>query len=317
METMRAVGFREAGSYDVIEIIEIPRPLAGPGQILIRCAAATVNPADTLLRRGAIPYVTVPVPHIGGLECAGVIVEAGSGSRWRPGQRVAAITSFIPNGIGAHAEYVLVPDDSAALVPDGLSLAAAATLPMSGLTAQLAVDRCVAVGARAIAVTGAGGAVGGFCVELAREEAKLTTLAVVRAGYAERVRAMGATHVVDADGDWPAAVRAIVPAGVDSVIDCALLGEACVPAIRDGGLLVGVRGFAGTLARGVTAVSISVRDYQEEAAKLARLLRLAAGGRLSTFIHCTLPFIQAAEAHRLVEAGGLGGRVVLTFDEEP
>ena len=66
----------------------------------------------------------------------------------------------------------------------------------------------------------------------------------------------------------------------------------------------------------MTARSVSVRDYQQEGAKLNRLLGLAAAGRLSTFIHRTLPFDQAAEAHRLIEAGGMGGRVVLTFDAD-
>ena len=312
---MLAAGFTQTGAADVVEAIELPTPRPGPGEVLIRVAAATVNPADTMLRKGLIAYVTAPLPHVPGLECAGTVAEAGAGSRWRPGQRVAAVTSFIPDGIGAHAEYLLVPDAGAAEVPRGLSLAAAATVPMSGLTARLAIDRCLAARARTVAVTGAGGAVGAFCLELARYEG-IETLAVVRPAYAGRVAAMGAAHTVDAVGDWPAAIRAIHPHGVDAVIDCALLGEACVPAIRDRGQLVTVRGFAGTLDRGVTAQPISVRDYREEGAKLARLLMLAGTGRLSTFVHRTVPFAQAAEAHRLVEAGGMGGRVVLTFDPE-
>ena len=312
---MFAAGFTQTGAADVVEAIELPTPRPGPGEVLIRVAAATVNPADIMVRKGSISYVTAPLPHVPGLECAGTVAEVGANSRWQVGQRVAAVTSFIPDGIGAHAEYVVVPDAGVAEIPDGLYLVAAATIPMSGLTAQLAIDRCAVAGARSIAVTGAGGAVGGFCLELARE-AGLETVAVVRASYAERVTAMGAAQVIDAGGDWSAAIREIYPHGVDAVIDCALLNEACVPAIRDGGLLVTVRGFAGTIERSITAEPISVRDYAVEGAKLERLLALAGSGRLSTFIDRTLPFTQAADAHRLVEAGGMGGRVVLTFEPE-
>jgi len=209
----------------------------------------------------------------------------------------------------------VVPDDSAAEIPAGLDMAAAATVPMSGLTAQLAVDRAIAGGARRIAVTGAGGAVGAFAIELARE-AGLETFGVVRPAYAVRARALGTNHVIDADADWNAAIRTIVPEGVDAVIDCALLGEATLGAIRDGGALITVRGFAGELTRGIVATPVSVRDYEREQGKLKRLLRLAGEGRLHVFVHQTLPFTDAAEAHRLVEMGGLGGRVLLSFDRE-
>lgn len=312
---MLVAGCRRTGPPEVVEVLEMPDSRPGPEEILIRVAAATVNPADTLLRAGLIPYVTGPLPWAPGLECAGIVAAAGAGSRWRAGDRVAAVTSFIPNGRGAHCQLLVAPDDSAAAVPEGLDLVAAATIPMSGLTAQLAIDRCRAVGAKTIAVTGAGGAVGAFCVELAREDG-LETFAVVRPHYFERATVMGATHVIDGGdeaGGGTAAIRAIAPSGVDAVIDCALMGESMIPAIRDDGLLVSVRGLSGTFERGVVAQPISVRDYGLESGKLARLLGLAATGRLSTFVHRALPFNQAADAHRLVESGGMGGRVVLLF----
>lgn len=299
------------GGPDVLEVVDLPEPVPGPGEVLIRVAASTVNPADTLLRRGLVPGITGPLPHVPGLECAGVVAAVGAGSRWQPGQRVAAITSFIPGGRGCHAELVVAPDASVGLVPEGMDLAAAATIPMSGLTALLALDR-TGPGPRTVAVTGAGGAVGAFVLELARE-AGVPTIAVVRQNYFERARSMGAAHVVDAVGDWVADIRAIMPGGVDALIDCALIGEPALGAIRDGGKLFSVRGFSGAFDRGVTAEAVSVRDYHSDQDKLQRLLDLAAAGKLSTFVHARVPFASAAEAHRMLEAGGMGGRAVLMF----
>jgi len=80
-KAMLAAGFTRIGAADVLEVIELPEPGPGPGEVLIRVAAATVNPADTLLRKGQIPYVTAPLPHVGGLECAGTIARTGPASR--------------------------------------------------------------------------------------------------------------------------------------------------------------------------------------------------------------------------------------------
>src|SRR5215469_9349525 len=120
--TMRAVGVSTFGRPDVLHIVDLPVPEPGVHEVRIKVAAATVNPSDAAMR-------------------AGVFGAAGPGSDWSPGERVFAIVLPYLTGRGAQAEYVVVPGDSVARVPDGVSLAAAATLPMNGLTARLALDK--------------------------------------------------------------------------------------------------------------------------------------------------------------------------------
>ena len=138
---VRAVGFTRYGGPEVLGLVDLPAPEPGEGEIRIRVAAATVNPSDTLFRSGGLAaLVTGEWPYVAGLELAGVVDAAGPNARSQAGDRVAAMTRFIPDGRGAHAELVVVHGDSAAEIPDGLGLVEAATVPMNGLTVRLAYD---------------------------------------------------------------------------------------------------------------------------------------------------------------------------------
>ena len=110
-----------------------------------------------------------------------------------------------------------------------------------------------------------------------------------------------------------AAVRALYPSGVDAVIDAALLGPAILPAVRDGGQMLAVRPFQGETERGITISLVLVGQHLHEGARLAELADLAAKGVLTLRIAEVLPAERAAEAHRRLEAGGVRGRLVLTF----
>jgi NADPH2:quinone reductase len=312
-QTMRALSWMTYGGPEVLEIVSLPVPKPGPEQILVAVEAATVNPADISLRDGSIASLITAQPLIiGGLEFAGRVVAAGEGSRWRPGEQVAAITSVIPGGRGAHCEHVVVDDDAAAAVPQGVSTTEAAVIPMSGLTAQLATNKACAGPGVTVAITGAGGAVGGFSVELARE-AGARIFAVAEREYEARLSKMGAHEFVPRGPDAAAQVRRLVPGGVDALIDAAAVGASMMPAVRDGGRIIVVRPFDGRPERGISVDFIMVDAYRLERAKLERLMHLASEGRLTPNVARTLPWAQGAEAHRLLAAGGLGGRVVLDF----
>ena len=144
---MRAVTFTRFGGPDVLEVAELPEPTPGPGEVRIRVAAATVNPTDIGFRAGRqasqqLAEMGVHPPYVPGMELAGVVDAAGPGTAWRPGERVMAIVTPRRPGGGAQAELVVVPSASVARVPAGTSLeAAAAALPMNGLTVRLALDR--------------------------------------------------------------------------------------------------------------------------------------------------------------------------------
>jgi NADPH:quinone reductase-like Zn-dependent oxidoreductase len=311
---MRAVGITRFGGPEVLEIVELPAPEPAGGQVRIRVAAATVNPADTVLRTGrhGSPENDAPPRHVPGMELAGVIDVAGPGSGWQAGDRVMAIVSPRAPGGGAQAELVVADADQVARVPDGIGLAAAATLPMNGLTARLALDLLALRPGQTLAVTGAAGAVGGYTIQLARA-AGLRVIADAAPADAALVRGLGADVVVARGPQVAARMREVMPAGVDALVDAAVQGEQVLSAIRDGGQLAAVRTYRGKTERSIAVVGVLVSDYLHAAGKLAELAGLAADGTLTLRVAAELPAAQAAHAHRLLEAGGVRGRLVLTF----
>ena len=138
-QTMWAVGFRRYGPPEVLEELELPRPEPGAGEVLIRVAAAGVNPADWALRGGSLrPFVRLELPFVSGSDVAGVVEAAGVGAEgFVPGEAVFAMTPTSRGG--AYAEYVAVGADNVARVPYGLTLEEAAAVPLVGLTALQAL----------------------------------------------------------------------------------------------------------------------------------------------------------------------------------
>jgi NADPH:quinone reductase len=312
--TMRAVGVTTFGGPDVLHIVELPAPEPGNGEVRIKVAAATVNPSDTAMRAGVFgppPQGDGP-PYVAGWELAGVVDAAGPGAVWSPGERVFAIVLPYLTGRGAQAEYVVVPADSVARVPDGVSLAAAATLPMNGLTARLALDKLALHPGQTLAVTGAAGAVGGYVMQLAASEG-LRVIGDASPADAPLVKSLGADIVVQRGPGLAAAIRSEVPSGVDAVVDTALIGPPVLGAVRDGGQLIAVRPFPGESERSIVVTLILVSDYLHEAAKLAELARLVTDGTLTLRVAREIPAADAVQAHRQLEAGGTRGRLVLTF----
>jgi NADPH:quinone reductase len=319
MTEMRAVGCTEFGDASVLRLITVDRPVPGPGQVLVKVAAATVNPTDLGFRAGgrALPAGVVS-PYIPGMDLAGVIESVGSDvagpddAGWRAGDRVmAAVSPAVPGG-GAQAEYVAVSEDQLARVPDGWSLAEAATLPMNGLTVATALDLLALPPGSTLAVTGSAGIVGQYAIQLGRH-AGLTVIGDAAPADAALVESFGAHHVVERGDGMAAAVRALYAGGVDAVIDGALLGPAVLPAVRDGGQLLAVRPFQGETERDITIHLVLVGNHLHEGDRIAALADLVGKGVLTLRIADVLPAAQAADAHRRLEAGGVRGRLVLTF----
>ncbi|MER8154755.1 NADP-dependent oxidoreductase [Streptomyces sp. NPDC094472] len=319
---MKAVGLTSFGGPEVLRTFSLAEPHAGPGEVRIRVHAATVNPGDTLLRSGMIDLGAVEPPHIPGMEAAGVLDEIGEGADTdlRLGDHVMAMVMPIRPEGGAYAEYLVLPVSSVAPAPAGAGHVRAATLPMNGLTARLALDRLDLAPGRTLAVTGAAGVVGGYVVQLAKADG-LHVVADAAPADEELVRSLSADVVVPRGDDIADRILDAVPGGVDGIVDAALIGSArLAPAIGDGGGVAVLRDEdsravspAELRRRSLSYRVIYVPDYVSDRARLNTLRRQAESGVLTLRVARTLPAARAAEAHRLLEAGGTRGRIVLEF----
>lgn len=313
---MLAVGFREFGGPEVIETLSVPVPEPAEGQVRVRVLASTVNPADVQFRAGDhaafVPHA-VP-PFCGGLEFVGTVEATGAGVDLRVGDTIAGTSHFIPDGRGSHAEFVVVTADAVAPCPAGADVVEMATVPMNGLTAKVVLDELALQSGETVIVTGAAGAVGAYFTALAAD-AGLRVAAVASATDEELLVAMGAAEFYVRGDDVTERVRARHPEGVAAVVDAAMLDAAAVPMVADGGRFLTLRpGHVPPPERGIEPRLVSFRRYQRRPDVLADLLRRAATGALLPRVAAVLAPQEGAEAHRLVDKGGIRGRVVLRFD---
>ncbi|MFC4330894.1 NADP-dependent oxidoreductase [Streptomyces andamanensis] len=314
---MKAVGVTRFGGPEVLDVFELPAPHAGPGQVRVRVHAATVNPGDRFLRGGFADVSAVRPPYVLGAEAAGVVDEIGPGTDTglRLGDRVMAVV--VPNTAtgGAYAEYVVLPARQVALAPAGTSHAEAATLPMNGLTARLALDLADLAPGRTVAVTGGAGAVGGYVVQLAAADG-LTVVAVASPHDEDLVRELGADLVVPRSGDIGRNILRAVPSGVDGLVDTVGAGASASLAVREGGTMsssVGIGSSEELRLRAVRNRTAVFTSYLGDTARLDRLRVQVEKGLLTLRVARTLPAEDAVTAHRLLEQGGIRGRLVLEF----
>ena len=318
---MRAVGVTQFGGPEALEVVELPEPSAGPGQIKVAVHAAAVNPTDTMTRNGARAQALSkdPPPYVPGMDVAGVVEEIGEGAAevapdLSVGDHVMAIV--LPDGAhGGYASKLALPAGSVVRVPDGVDDATAATLPMNALTARLALDRLDLRPGATVAVTGAAGAFGGYLIQLAKVDG-LRVVADSSEADEELVRSLGADVVVRRGEGVADRIREVVAEGVDGLADGAVQNDAVIPAVRDGGGIATVRGYAGPQDgsdRGINWYPVMVWDYGENRPALDRLREQVEKGEVTLRLAGSLPAEQAPEAHRRLEAGGVRGRQVLTF----
>lgn len=309
---MRAVGVTEFGGPEALGVHAVPEPHPGPGEVRIRVVAAAVSPTDTHVRAGTYGAVSEQPPYIPGMDAAGVVDEVGDGCPWEIGDELMAFA--LPTGPhrGAYVERLVGSWDSMARIPKGSSLVEASTLPMNGLTAYQALEKLALPRGATLAVTGAAGTLGSYVVALAKREGLevVADAAEQDRGWLEHLRA---DHVLPRGEAFVAAVRDAFPEGVDAVVDAAVLDDAVVPVIRDGGSLATVRFWEGPQERGITTHVVRVRDEYRSHAKLDALRERVEDGTLELRVAGTVPADRAADAHRRLEAGGVRGRLVLTW----
>ena len=202
------------GPSSVVVETDVVEPAPAPGHVLIDVHEAGVNFPDVLMSKG-LYQMRPELPFVPGSECAGVVREAAPGSAFRPGDRVAAFPV-----LGAFAETVSVPEAMVFPLPDTVSFAAGAALPMNYLTVQFALDRRARLErGEVVLVHGAAGGIGTAAIQVARAMDARVIAVVSSADKTETARAAGAHHVVMADGFLAAAKDLTDGAGVDVVVD--------------------------------------------------------------------------------------------------
>lgn len=313
---MRAVGVTTFGGPEVLEVVELPDPVAGPGQILLRVHAATVNPTDTFGRDGSRAEQQAksgPPPYVSGMDVAGVVEAIGDDVETPLAVGDHAMAIVVPHGShGGYSEKLALPAGSVAAVPAGASDVESSTLPMNGLTARLALDLLALAPGRTLAVTGAAGALGGYVIQLAKVDG-LRVIADASEADESLVTELGADVVVRRGDDVADRIREHAPDGVDGLVDASIQNELLFPAVRDGGGFATVRGFRADAPRDIRIHQVWVPAYAEEREKLDGLRRLAEDGSLTLRVAETFAPENASEAHRRLEAGGVRGRLVIEF----
>ena len=324
---MRAVQFSRFGDPDVLEIVETPRPVPGPGEVLVRVHAAGVNFFETLMRRDRYA-VTPELPMIPGVEVAGVVDEAGEDADFPAlGARVAVPLFAFGRGSGGYADYVAVDAKALVPLPDALAFEDAAALLVQGLTA-LHLLRSAEVAGKTVLIGAAAGGVGSLLVQLARRAgAGLVVAAAGSPAKLDLARSLGADIAVDyTEDDWPRRVREATDGrGVDLAFELVggALTKPCVEALALGGELV-----FGALGRFDLAPSDletmfsrnqSLRGFAllplltpaNVRADLVALFELAITGGVRIVRGVDYRLDQATEAHRALEQRRSSGKIIL------
>jgi NADPH:quinone reductase-like Zn-dependent oxidoreductase len=309
---MKAVRYHEYGGSDVLRYEEAPRPVPGPQQVVVKVAASAFNPVDAGIRGGYLAEVyRVSFPHIPGVDVAGTIAEVGEEVQdWTIGD---AVVAFLPlDADGAAAEYALVPAESLAAAPTAVPLADAAALPEPALTAwQALFDIAGLTAGQSVLINGAAGAVGGYAVQLANEIGAVVT-ATAKERDAERIRGLGADHIVDYI-DYSTSPVDVEGAPFDVVLNLVSTTDeqtdALIGLVADSGVHVGTM-VAGPEKppRGVRTQRVFVRS---DTAQLAALVGRVDDGQLRIEIADRRPLQQAAAVHDDSDAGRLHGKTLL------
>jgi len=327
-DVMTAIDPETPGGPEVLVPVERPVPRPGPGELLIRVAAAGVNRPDVLQRKGGYPPPP-GAPSIPGLELAGEVVAIGAGvGEEQIGQKVCALVAG-----GAYADYATAPAGQCLPVPESLTLVEAAAIPETLFTVWINLfERAYVAEGDAVLVHGGTSGIGTMAIKLAN---LFGLTIIVTAGSDEkcaRARAIGADHAINyRSEDFVERVRAITGGkGVAAVLD--MVGGDYVPrnlkCLADDGRHVSIavqRGSEATIPLfevmrrrlTLTGSTLRPRDSRFKSLVTDELARtvwpLVEQGKLKPEIDATFPLAEAAEAHRRMEAGTHVGKIVLTM----
>jgi NADPH2:quinone reductase len=312
------------------ELVDVPKPVPGPGEVLVRIAASGVNPLDTKIRAGAADHARHPLPAILGIDLAGTVAALGAGAEgFQLGDAVYGIAGGVGGVPGSLAEYAAVDARLLAPKPAHLSMREAAVLPLIAITAwEGLVDRARLAPGQTVLVQGGAGGVGHIAVQIARAMGA-TVFATHRGGHGEYLASLGAVPIDTHESDNAAMVEKYTAGrGFDIVFDTvggAVL-DASFQAVTRFGHVVSALGwsihalaplsFKSASYSGVfTLLPLLTSEGREHHGKILReVVRLTDAGKLIPRLDPRrYDFTTAGEAHEAVASGNAAGKIVVTI----
>ncbi|MEV5018023.1 NADP-dependent oxidoreductase [Streptomyces sp. NPDC053780] len=309
---MKAVRFHAYGDPTVLRHEDVEQPVPGAGEVRVRVAATSFNPVDGNIRGGFMQGpIPVTLPHTPGIDVAGTVDALGEGV---DGMAVGDdVVGFLPmDGNGAAAQYVLAPADVLTPAPKSVPLSDAAALPLVGLTAYQALfDHAELTAGQRVLINGAGGAVGGYAVQLAKN-AGAHVIATAGPRSSEAVASAGADEVID---HTTTGVTAAVTEPVDIALNLAPVTPdelaSLVTLVRPGGVVVNTTVWMPAPSdeeRDVRGVDLFVRS---DADQLAQLVALIDHGKLRVDVAERVPLAELPALHARAFEGAVHGKVIV------
>jgi NADPH:quinone reductase-like Zn-dependent oxidoreductase len=303
----RAVRFDQYGGVDVLTVVDVSDPIAGPGQVVVAVKAAGINPGEAGIREGRLhERFPATFPSGEGSDLAGVVESVGDGvSAFAPGDEVLGWVDTR----SSHADRVLVDAANLVAKPAGLSWEVAGSLFVIGSTAWAAVRAVAIQSGDTVVVAGAAGGVGSLAVQLVKRKGALTIGLAGEANHAW-LRNHGVVPVLYGDGVAQRIREAAGDTGIDAFID--LVGRGYVDLALELGVAVDridtIADFAAISTHGVKGDGSAAGSRPEVMAELAGLI---AGGELEVPIARTYPLEEVADAYGELELGHTHGKIVL------
>jgi NADPH:quinone reductase-like Zn-dependent oxidoreductase len=307
---MKAIQFSEVGGPEVLRTVEIEQPVPAAGEVLVRVAASAFSAADNGMRAGFLP-IPIVLPHVPGYDVSGTVHALGADV---DGLAVGdPVIGFLPmERDGGAAEYVIAPAEALVHAPTSIPLEDAAALPSVALTAwQALVDDGGLTAGQRLLVVGAGGVVGKYAIQLAKQWGA-HVIATASPRSADAVRAAGADEVVD---HTTTDLTDAVTEPVDVLLNLAPIEPEeftrLVTLVRDGGVVVSTTAWMAApddADRGVRSAVVFVLPNRD---RLARLVAMVDDGSLHVEVTRRIPLDELPALHAEASTGRIAGKVIV------
>jgi NADPH:quinone reductase-like Zn-dependent oxidoreductase len=302
---MQAVQFQAYGGPEVLQVVEVAPPHAGPGQVRIAVQAAGVNLSDLMkIRAGIWKDAAIPLPSGVGVEGAGRVDEVGEGVT-----DLAIGDPVFGCGFDLLAQHAVLRAGVWARKPDDLSFAEAAGMPVVVETATRILAEVGVAAGETLLVSGASGGIGSAVIQFARHQG-LTVIGSASVGNHDYLRSLGAIPTTYGPG-LVARVKALAPAGVDAALDIAGSGVLAelVELVGDPARVLSIADFSAPRF----GVKLSLAAQKDPARVLVEAARLHSAGGFHLRLGGTFPLAQAAEAYQLCATGHATGKLVISL----